>query len=719
MKKNIISLKFNFRLTFVFALLVLILSTCISISYADTKIVNKNSVNSRNWMSFLPNTASIGAINIPATHDSGCTDFLDVDIFSHELIPLAKTQNLNFKEQLNSGIREFDIRISRPEALVGYKDSLVINHGGICAQRIEDMDFLTMEDVVRYSRNFLQENPSETVILRWNSEKGGSMDIDENGRYGQLVKDFTNELKANGDIVLELNDSLPTVGEARGKIVAFETHIMKKDDIEYEGVTGYEKWYGGKRYKKDENFYGIEHYFNEAVRQDYVRQIKLIGDKHTDGLQFIGTDVYSFSLGIPDDRRKYWLAPYVNEKLLNYSYKKGYYYGWISMDYVTEDLAKTIYMTNIFDFDEKGESISYISDINYAYDQDIAYAKSILEKKGYTVLEENFNCEGPDKIFSNAVVNGRRNKGSFNIAVGYKTTNNPMNAITGLKFVTFPPMEKKPSENALNFINDGNYKQIKALSSFDYPKQSDVQFTEYELCSFNIGAKGAFPVVLYYTKDTAEGERLYDVQSLEMLNKTEPGSDESDYLNEQVKKLLNSGYLSPRDYKNNMFGSNYGRNLENDVCLFYKRAFQTSIPSTDKDKEFKILGTVSEDYSKSGSNGFFVSENEVSIYLVKNTKPVIYKVSKLKGKKNIIFNNVQWDTANKVQINKYQLYRSTSKKFNKKLKKITFSVKNSRKVKLNFRDKTSVSKKKYYYKLRGIIKIGKKNYYTKWSNIKY
>lgn len=687
---------------------------------AATNTVTANSVTSTNWMGFLPNNASLGQINIPATHDSGCTDFLTADLVSLGILkPLAKTQNLNFVEQLNAGIRKFDIRLARPEALAGYTDELVLNHGGVAALRVEGhVEFLTITDVVRYCRDFLKNHPTETVILRWNSESSPCMDTDKNGRYGELINKFINKLKATGDIVLEKNDKIPTLGEARGKIVAFDTNIMKKDDIEYASISGEQKWDGGYD-DKLKWFNGIKYYFDRAKEQDYTKEITMLGDSTENGLQFIGTDCYMTLMGIPLWRDDPMVAGYVNEKLLNYGYKKGYYYGWVSMDFVTEELARTIYMTNIFDFDENDGKISYISDIAFAYDQEINYAKSILEGKGYTVFDENFNPEGPDKIFSDAVVNGRRNKGSFNLALGYKTTTNPMKAITGLKWIHLPMLASTPTDDVLTYIKDGNYKQVQSLSSFEYGVEDLKNWTDYELSSFNIGTL-APKVNLLYTKDQTAGERLYSLESLQTLHKTQKDSDEDEMIQDMARDYLNSGFKSPRDVENYLFASNYGRNEQDDVYLFYKQAFPGKIPVLSKEKEFIYYETIDMGYDEVRFDTKTGTGLGASKYLIKHTKPKINKLTKSKGKVKLQIKNLKWDSVENRQIATYQIYRSTSKKFNKNLKKFSFKARKTSGKNLFCKDKNRInSGSKYYYKIRGKVKLSNgKTYYTRWSKIK-
>ena len=55
-----------------------------------------------NWMAALSDTATIDQLNIPGTHDSG-TSNLNANYHN--------TNSLNISEQLQMGIRYFDIRL--------------------------------------------------------------------------------------------------------------------------------------------------------------------------------------------------------------------------------------------------------------------------------------------------------------------------------------------------------------------------------------------------------------------------------------------------------------------------------------------------------------------------------------------------------------------------------------------------------------------------------
>ena len=99
------------------------------------------------WMRWIPDNVSLFAISIPATHDS-----ITYTVPSGNL---CETQWMDIIEQMNAGIRSFDIRASRQKN----PDRLELYHGDCALYR--DLD-----DILKHMAAFLKTNNSETLILR-------------------------------------------------------------------------------------------------------------------------------------------------------------------------------------------------------------------------------------------------------------------------------------------------------------------------------------------------------------------------------------------------------------------------------------------------------------------------------------------------------------------------------------------------------------------------
>lgn len=94
------------------------------------------------WMNYIADNALLKNIAMPGSHDSGTTGMLWP----------GETQHKYTKEQLNCGTRYLDIRVAELDENTGR-----IYHGPLKGQ--------ALEKVLQSVKDFLSENPSETVIL--------------------------------------------------------------------------------------------------------------------------------------------------------------------------------------------------------------------------------------------------------------------------------------------------------------------------------------------------------------------------------------------------------------------------------------------------------------------------------------------------------------------------------------------------------------------------
>ena len=143
------------------------------------------------WMSRIDDDAKIIELSIPGTHDSGAL---------HSIGDVAgKCQDLTIEEQLKIGVRFLDIRLQ----LV--RDELRIVHSFVDqATSFKEV----MADIAR----FLRENPSEMLIV---SIKEDADAVDSALSFSDAV---SREMKAYEEIVARGNVLPETLGEARGKM---------------------------------------------------------------------------------------------------------------------------------------------------------------------------------------------------------------------------------------------------------------------------------------------------------------------------------------------------------------------------------------------------------------------------------------------------------------------------------------------------------------------
>ena len=157
-----------------------------------------------NWMSRLADNVLVSQVSIPGSHDSGTGYGGNNYLLFISFDTYARTQDKNIPEQLELGVRAFDLRPN---------NALDLYHGIMKTKT-------TLAASLNAIRDFLKANPSEFVIVVMRHETDG-----DNGsaNWGTNV---TNLLKSS-DYAGYLADYHPnlTVGNLRGKML-----ILSRDD---------------------------------------------------------------------------------------------------------------------------------------------------------------------------------------------------------------------------------------------------------------------------------------------------------------------------------------------------------------------------------------------------------------------------------------------------------------------------------------------------------
>lgn len=181
------------------ALCLLFVVSCQNDINFDTP-ANHGSFSNSDWMGRLSGDASgilISDIVIPGTHDS-CSNY---DFMS--LSSTAAAQDLSLKQQLNAGVRFFDIR---PCEVAG---NLVVTHGPA-------LQHISVFEVLQTFADFLEKHQKEFIIMavlpEWLDEFNSS----------NVYRFFCSEEveQSFGSILIKGQDlSLMTVEQCRGKII--------------------------------------------------------------------------------------------------------------------------------------------------------------------------------------------------------------------------------------------------------------------------------------------------------------------------------------------------------------------------------------------------------------------------------------------------------------------------------------------------------------------
>ncbi len=152
------------------------------------------------WMKYVDDNKFLDELSIPGTHDSGTCS---VDNDTERQSSQVKCQQDYIPTQLLEGIRYFDIRL-------GKGDNPGICHGDFYLFK-KDGDYLHLSDVIGYFKTFLNENPTEALIML--VSRGNDEATDES-----VTTAFAKVLDDNPKLFYT-SSRIPTLHEVRGKIV--------------------------------------------------------------------------------------------------------------------------------------------------------------------------------------------------------------------------------------------------------------------------------------------------------------------------------------------------------------------------------------------------------------------------------------------------------------------------------------------------------------------
>ena len=111
------------------------------------------------WISYIPDDKLISQLSIPGTHDSGT-----YNCKWDQLCDASQCQSWSIFDQLQAGIKFLDLRINTDGS------TLSIGHGPFTFSSL----FTALSDVKR----FLDENPTEFVILSFQKNRGEQQKTD-------------------------------------------------------------------------------------------------------------------------------------------------------------------------------------------------------------------------------------------------------------------------------------------------------------------------------------------------------------------------------------------------------------------------------------------------------------------------------------------------------------------------------------------------------------
>lgn len=299
-----------------------------------------------NWMNYLPDSISLGLINIPGTHDSS-TNRLSFGS--------GKCQYVDVNTQLTYGVRFLDLRVGvRHDGSWNSKYEfwrkkptkywLEIYHG-------DSRAYYFFDTILDWCRDFLRAHPSETIIICVKEDPDTPYYFQK--KTPDLVMEAYNKYK---DFMYIDGSRIPTLGEVRGKMVLMRRYSA--EGWKAVGVNARSGWPGDSY-----NYWDVPN-TNPAFKM-YVQDCYKFGTADWDkkwetfktGFDTIAKHASEGANALYINHGSGYTSPYVVEGVADYVnpriqtlYEKirgnGHARGIVPMDCIKDGHARAVYMAN-------------------------------------------------------------------------------------------------------------------------------------------------------------------------------------------------------------------------------------------------------------------------------------------------------------------------------------------------------------------------------------
>ena len=221
------------------------------------------------WMANIPDDALLSSVNIPGTHDTGTAS---VNFDASGQASLSSCQKYFYGEQLNVGARSFDVRCDATKDDASLEDVKII-HGNlltVCHERGTDFKTLTLKSILDDSVRFLKNHPSEALVIMIKKDAGSDIG---------LTSAMASFIKNNKEYVWT-EVRIPTMGEARGKIVFVRRYDISDYDYAKDGLEPY--WFGISLTNWDDNQYS-DYTYAIPIYNYEDKEIVYVQDAYNEG----------------------------------------------------------------------------------------------------------------------------------------------------------------------------------------------------------------------------------------------------------------------------------------------------------------------------------------------------------------------------------------------------------------------------------------------------
>ncbi|WP_416738280.1 hypothetical protein ACM0L0_01855 [Mycoplasma sp. 005V] len=353
------------------------------------------------WMKDVNDNKTLFQMSLPGTHDSGAWEGYGAAwTFGWRY---GRTQAMSYTQQLNAGIRAFDLR----------SDSQInIRHGATYL-------YSTLTDALNSMADFLEKNPSEFIFLRVKDE---SFDVNNAWYANQAAENYLKLLSQpkiynrlfnpQGLEFWQLSQNDFKLKNLRGKIVIanFWHNKVQSKMIEIQNNYKAKVWSGGFNYWEAISRSTMQDNYNASYEQKYndaVKFMPLANDNAYDSRQLY-LNFFSVAGGYPYNSSAD-LNPKFNKVLSdNEQYTK---LGLVYMDYPGPAIIENVFKRNYYLTDEQLKH-NYISTWNTKF----SASNPLVNDNHLTIQGENlagYNVEvkqGNQIIASFTVPEGVKNQ---------------------------------------------------------------------------------------------------------------------------------------------------------------------------------------------------------------------------------------------------------------------------------------------------------------------
>ena len=199
--------------------------------YQDTIVVAYDlSTPATDWLSMVKDDTKVCKLSIPGTHDTMTGMGFYQPVLKYIFNMTAISQVSTLEEQMNSGIRFFDIRPVVSTDTIAKKKILRLTHG------ISELD-VTFEQAVDWLQAYLKAHPSEFFIAKLQFDNG----FEDQKELVTLLDEVLDLPKYKGLFFENWRPDI-TVGEMRGKILWLSRYDLRLVNVVFDFPIVYCDW---------------------------------------------------------------------------------------------------------------------------------------------------------------------------------------------------------------------------------------------------------------------------------------------------------------------------------------------------------------------------------------------------------------------------------------------------------------------------------------------